>query len=151
MFLFRTFEVYDTVFLIIITRLYFRSPELTHPNNWMFILFDQHLSISPIPQLFYSLVLQDFPGGRWWQMTCRQMVKHLSTMRETRVWSLGQEDRLEKEMATYSSTLAWKIPWMEEPGWLQSMGSQRVGHDWVSSLSFSRHWSSGPTRWKRPH
>ena len=63
MFLFRTFEVYDRVFLIIITRLYFRSPELTHPNNWMFILFDQHISISPIPQLFYSLVLQDFPGG----------------------------------------------------------------------------------------
>ena len=46
-----------------------------------------------------------------------------------RVQSLGWEDSLEKEMATYSSTLAWKIPWMEEPGRLQSMGSQRVGHD----------------------
>ena len=63
MFLFRTFEVYGTVFLIIITRLYCRSPELTHPNNWTFILFDQYLSISPVPQLFYSVVLQDFPGG----------------------------------------------------------------------------------------
>ena len=57
------------------------------------------------------------------------MVKHLPAMRETRVQSLGQEDPLEKEMATHSSTLAWKIPWMEEPGGLQSMGSQRVGHD----------------------
>ena len=58
-----------------------------------------------------------------------QMVKRLPTMREIRVRSLGQEDPLEKEMATYSSALAWKIPWMEEPGRLQSMGSQRVGHD----------------------
>ena len=57
-----------------------------------------------------------------------QMVKRLSTMRETCVRSLGQEDPLEKEIATYSSTLAWKIPWMEECGRLQSMGSQRVGH-----------------------
>ena len=55
------------------------------------------------------------------------MIK-LPTMRETRVESLGWQDLLEKEMATHSSTLAWKIPWMEEPGGLQSMGSQRVGH-----------------------
>ena len=58
-----------------------------------------------------------------------QMVKHLPAMWETQVQSLGQEDPLEKEMATHSSTLAWKIPWTEEPGRLQSMGSQRVGHD----------------------
>ena len=58
-----------------------------------------------------------------------QMVKRLSTRWETRVQSLGQEDPLEKEMALHSSTLAWKIPWTEEPGRLQSMGSQRVGHD----------------------
>ena len=57
-----------------------------------------------------------------------QTVKHLSTMWETRVRSLGQEDPLEKEMAIHSSTIAWKIPWTEEPGRLQSMGSQRVGH-----------------------
>ena len=57
------------------------------------------------------------------------MVKRLPTMRETRVQSLGREDLLEKEMATHSSILAWKIPWMEEPGRLQSMWSQRVGHD----------------------
>ena len=58
-----------------------------------------------------------------------QMVKCLPTMPETWVQSLGQEDLLEKEMATHSSIIAWKIPWMEEPGGLQSMGSQRVGHD----------------------
>ena len=58
-----------------------------------------------------------------------QTVKHLPTMRETGVQSLGGEDPLEKEMATHSSTLAWKIPWMEDPGRIQSMGSQRVGHD----------------------
>ena len=58
-----------------------------------------------------------------------QTVKCLSTMRETWVQSLGWEDPLEKEMATPSSTLAWIIPWTEEPGRLQSMGSQRVGHD----------------------
>ena len=63
-----------------------------------------------------------------------QMVKRLPTMRGTQVWSLGWEDPLEKAMATHSSTLAWKIPWMEEPGRLQSMGLQRVGHDWVTSL-----------------
>ena len=56
-----------------------------------------------------------------------QMVKCLPAMRETRVQSLGWGDLLEKEMATHSSILAWKIPWMEEPGRLQSMGSQRVG------------------------
>ena len=58
-----------------------------------------------------------------------QMVKCLPTMRETWVQSLGQEDLLEKEMAIHSSTLAWKIPRMEELGRLQSMGSQRVGHE----------------------
>ena len=63
-----------------------------------------------------------------------QTVKHLSAMLETQIWSLGREDPMEKEMATHSSTLAWKIPWTEEPGRLQSMGSQRVGHDWATWL-----------------
>ena len=57
------------------------------------------------------------------------MVKRLPTMLETRVQSLGLEDLLEKEMTTYCSILAWKIPWTEEPGRLQSMGSQRVEHN----------------------
>ena len=58
-----------------------------------------------------------------------QTGKRLPAMQETWVPSLGWEDPLEKEMATHSTTLAWKIPWMEEPGRLQSMGSQRVGYD----------------------
>ena len=57
------------------------------------------------------------------------MVKHLSTLWETWVRALGWEDPLEKEMAVQSSTIAWKIPWTEEPGRLQSMGLQRIGHD----------------------
>ena len=56
-------------------------------------------------------------------------VKCLPTMWETRIQSLGREDLLEKEMATHSSILAWKIPWTEEPGRVQSVGLQRVGHD----------------------
>ena len=73
------------------------------------------------------------------------MVKHLSTMREIRVRSLGQEDTLEKEMATHSSTIAWKIPWMEEPDRLQSMGrkesdtTERLLH---SLTLFQRKWQS---------
>ena len=58
-----------------------------------------------------------------------QTVKRLSTMQGTRVRSLGLEDLLEKEMAVHSSTIAWKIPWTEKPGRLQSTGSQRVGHN----------------------
>ena len=58
-----------------------------------------------------------------------QRLKHLPAMRETWVRFLGREDPLEKEMATHSSILAWRIPWTEEPGGLQSTGSQRVGHD----------------------
>ena len=86
-----------------------------------------------------------------------QMVKHLPTRRETRVQSLGWEDPLEKEMATHSSVLAWRIPWMEEPGGLQSMGSQRVGHDWATNtfrrflqlLEFRRHCYVGLDKSKR--
>ena len=58
-----------------------------------------------------------------------QMVKHLPAMLETQVRYVGREDPLEKEMVTHSGTLAWKIPWTEEPDSLQSMGLQRVGHD----------------------
>ena len=65
--------------------------------------------------------LGDFPVA--------QMVKNLPVIQETQIQSLGQEDPLEKGMATHSSILAWSIPWTEEPGSLQSMGSERVGHD----------------------
>ena len=65
------------------------------------------------------------------------MVKSLPAMCETRVRSLGQENPLKKEMATHSSILAWRIPWTEEPGGLQCIGSQRVGHDCATLLSFT--------------
>ena len=65
-----------------------------------------------------------------------QRVKCLPALRDTQVRSLVWEDPLEKEMATHSSILAWRIPWTEEPGRLQSMGSQRVRHEWATSLSF---------------
>ena len=58
-----------------------------------------------------------------------QMIKNPPAMQETWVQSLGQDDPLEEEMATHSSILAWRIPWTEEPGRLQSLGSQRVGHN----------------------
>ena len=63
------------------------------------------------------------------------MVKNLPVMQETWVQSLGWEDPLERIMATHSSTLAWKIPWTEEPGGLQSTGLQRVRHDWVANTT----------------
>ena len=62
-----------------------------------------------------------------------QTIKHLPAMWEIWVWSLGQEDPLEKGMATHPSILAWRIPWTEEPGGLPSRGLQRVGHDWVTN------------------
>ena len=68
-----------------------------------------------------------FPGG--------SVVRNPPAMQETWVQSLGWEDPLEKEMATHSSTLAWEIPWREEPGGLQSMGSHRVGHDWGTACT----------------
>ena len=67
-------------------------------------------------------------GGSFQVFLVAQMVKNLPAMQETQVQSLGQEDPLEKVMATHSSILAWKIPWAEEPGGLQSVGLQRVGH-----------------------
>ena len=64
-----------------------------------------------------------------------QRVKNLPAIWETEVWFLGQEDPLEEEMVTHSSILAWEIPWTEEPGGLQFMGLQRVGHDWVANTT----------------
>ena len=79
-----------------------------------------------------------------WKLTGRaslvaQRLKRLPAMQETWVQSLGREDPLEKEMAIHSSILAWRIPWTEELGGLQSMGSQRVGHNWATSLSLHFH------------
>ena len=66
------------------------------------------------------------------------MVKRLSVMLETWVWSLGREDPLEKEIETHSNTLAWTIPWTEEPGRLQPTGSQSARHDWATLLTYLR-------------
>ena len=74
----------------------------------------------------------------FWASLVAQMVKHLSAVQETQVQSLGWEDLLEKEMAAHCRTLAWKIPWMQKPGRLQSMGSQRVRHNWQLWWSASR-------------
>ena len=64
-----------------------------------------------------------------------QMVKNLPAKQETQVWSLDQEDPLEKVMVTHSSILIWRIPWTEEPGELQSMDLQRVGHNWETNTN----------------
>ena len=85
-----------------------------------------------------------------WACLVAQKVNNLPAVQETRVRSLGWENPLEKEMATCSSILAWEIPWTEEPGGLQSMGSQRVRHDWgtnTSILPFFNQWSSYLWHW----
>ena len=77
-------------------------------SNWLFLTYRKDFDFGVLP------------GG--------SVVKNPPAKQEMQVWSLGQEDPLEKEMATHSSSLAWRIPRTKEPGWLQSMGSQRVGH-----------------------
>ena len=76
----------------------------------------------------FVVVLGDDPC-RWWVSLVARMVNNPPAMQEVRVRSLGQEDPLEEGMATHSSILAWKTPWTEEPGGLQSTGWQRAGHD----------------------
>ena len=83
-----------------------------------------------------------------WASLVAQMIKKLPSMLETWVWSLGQEDPLQKGMVSHSSILAWGIPWTEEPGGLQSMESQRVGHDWVTNIfTFSFQWFHSEILW----
>ena len=99
-----------------------------HPQSGLLIL-----STIPInPSLWIT-------SWHCWASLVAQRLKRLPAIRERWVRSLGQEDHLEKEMATHSSVLAWRIPWTEEPGRLQSMGSQRVGNNWAASLSLSWH------------
>ena len=105
---------------------------------WQLILAEK--KAWKLKRLGYNINLifwnKGFPGG--------SVVKRRPAMQETWVRSLGREDPLGKEMATHSSTLAWKIPWTEEPGRLQSMGSQRLGQDWVTELN----WSYSSEDWK---
>ena len=80
-----------------------------------------------------------------WASLVTQRVKNPPAMQDTWVWFLGWEDPLEKGVATHSGVLAWRIPWTEEPGRLQSMESQRNGHNWVTSVQFSSVAQSCPT------
>ena len=101
-----------------------------------------HLKVKKIARFQLTLVSSD--GSL--------MVKNLPAMQETQVQSLGWEDPLEKGMATQSSILAWRIPWTEELGGLQSMGLQRVRHDWVTdtfTFSYLGKWSNLP-KWPKP-
>ena len=83
-----------------------------------------------------------------WASLVAQMVNNLPAMQETQVPSLGQEDHLEKEMATHSGILAWRILWTEGPGGLQSMGSHRVGHNWID-LALMKEWRERRKRRRR--
>ena len=101
-----------------------RRGEFFHPTSDLHCLRPSPQAITPShPQVILALIC------RFSTFLVAQKVNHLSTMLETQVQSLGWEETLEKEMAIHSSTIAWKIPWTEEPGRLQSMGLQRVGHD----------------------
>ena len=98
---------------------------------------DENVCVREVTSVLFQTVLPGCVGQKLdcggfrseWAALVAQTVKNLPAMPETRVQSLGQENPLEKGMATHSSILAWKIPWTEEPGRLQSRGSQRVGHD----------------------
>ena len=87
------------------------------------------------PAEFYSIPQWPifFPLHLWSQLPELRICLPMQETQEMRVWSLGWEDPLEEEMATHSSILAWEIPWTEEPGGLQSMGLQRVWHDWATN------------------
>ena len=91
-----------------------------------------HKILFHLSETFFICLCSSF-----WSSLVAQVVNRLSTMPETRIRSLAREDPLEKEMAIHSSTIAWKIPWAEEPSRLQSMGSKRVRHDWMTSLTYS--------------
>ena len=109
-----------------------RETRRTHLSDWSFVNSFTYSFIHYLLSTHYIPGIMENMAS-----LVAQMLKHLPAMWETQVWSLGQEDPLEKEMATHFSTLAWKLPWTEELGMLQSMESQRVGHDWATSLSFT--------------
>ena len=83
-----------------------------------------------------QLTAEQLLTGGCWNIP-KKKIPHIQRQSKTRVRALGWEDPLEKEMAMHSRTIAWKIPWTGEPGRLQSMGSQKVGHDWATSLHFT--------------
>ena len=107
-------------------------------RRWMFFhKLESYSLLAPLRFPLSSVGCEHWSFQPW----VPQTVRNLPVMQETQVWSLGQEDPLEKEMATYSGILAWRIPWTEEPGGLQSPGLQRVGHDWVTFIfTFKANW-----------
>ena len=106
--------------------------ECWHQAIFLIILIRSSILIRYVRYIRSHHTYKGFPGGS-------EVKKCLPAMRETWVRSLGWEDPLEKEMATHSSNLAGKTPWTEKPGGLQSTRSQRVGHDWVTSLTHLTH------------
>ena len=98
-------------------------------QNWLFSSWSHSYLINAFIRIIYSL-------GEERASLVSQTVKNLPAMWETWVRSLGWKDSLEKEMATHSSILAWRIPWTKKHGGLQSMGSQRVGHDWATNTNY---------------
>ena len=118
--------------------------EIWAPKNWCFwtaVLektLESPLDCKEIQPVRSEDQPWDFFGRNDAKGLVAQRLKLLPAMRETWVWFLGREDPLEKEMATHSSILAWRIPWTEEPGGLQSTESRSVGHDWATSLSLKK-------------
>ena len=95
-----------------------------------------HFSASIIFQFFQIFAHKQHTGLPRWLM-----VKNLSVMWETQIWSRGREDPLEKGMETYSSILAWRLPWTEKPGRLRPMGPQRAGHNWATNTDIHKQYT----------
>ena len=124
---FLKFISYYTILFVkvkwILPTLLLKSTRTSGPSiSFVFLYFSTIIYYKILTIIYYSLA-----------SLVAQTVKCLPAIQETQVRSLGWEDPPEKEMTAHSSTLAWKIPWTEEPGRLQSMGLQRVGHDWATS------------------
>ena len=119
------------------------NTEELFPVKWyeedMIVKYNMWSGICFLDQKILSFVIRDITGKFGYKVDylVAQMVKRLPAMWETRVRSLGQEDPLEKEMATHSSTIAWKIPWTDEPGKLQSMASVAKSQTQLSDFTFT--------------
>ena len=157
--IFNSFEYISAVKLLCYKDNFLKNHKTLFHSNFTILLIHSHQQCMRLPislSLCQHLLLSVFIFGMLESMTwclavlliwsslimtslVAQTVKRLSIMWETRVRALGWGDPLEKEMAIHSSTIAWRIPWTEEPGRLQSMGSQRVEHDWATSVQFSYH------------
>ena len=126
-------QLWEMLFLLQASWSHTISTVLHHVQFWAYCVFNPLVPPQNSEEL--TVLFPDLPGhvSTYWSSLVAQVVKSLPATRETQAWFLGRENPLEKEMATHSSTLAWRIPWMEEPGRLQSVGTQRVGHDWVTS------------------